>query len=332
MAADASVRWTSWRVLLGLCAFSATAVPRAHAFDTEAPRPVLLSEFACALVAEGELRELLSLELSPRPLQGPADAHAAGEFIRVSVRSFVAEAQLRVEGGHLERRQELYLDLEETIPAARARLLALTLSELVATLDMEAESVPTMPGDTPALAPPPLAFGARPARVWLGAGVVRQGTPRVIGPSLLAGSLWRLGALPLTAQGELDASWGHRTLALGELQTWKVAVTPSLALPVRVGRLVLSFAMGVRLGYVRLEGAVRAPASQLQAHMVSGPFWGPSMGASAFVPIHARWALRAALGLFYVVTPVRGLDPTGGIAYAFGGVPLEANLGACLSL
>jgi hypothetical protein len=59
---------------------------------------------------------------------------------------------------------------------------------------------------------------------------------------------------------------------------------------------------------------------------------GPFDGRLGVFSIQPRWALRAGLALSYVATPVRGLDPAGGVSYAFGGLPFEASLGACLSL
>jgi hypothetical protein len=325
-------RWEVWLGTLALCALGVGAVQPARASEVQARRPVVLDGFACDLVGERELRELFALELAPRPLWTQSDAPTASAPIRAQVRCSAAQAHLRVEDTGLERSQELDLDLEETIPEARARLLALTLSELVATLDMESLSRRSAPAEAQAQAPPPRAFAAHSGRFWLGAGVTREGRPRVFGPSLQSGLLWRLGSLPIAAQAEADASWGRRALSLGDIQTWNVAVSPSIALPVRLPRLELVFAVGVGLGYARIAGEVHDPASQLRAHVVAGPWWGPFLSAAALLPIQPRWALRAGLALSYVATPVRGLDPVGEVTYALAGLPLVASLGACLSL
>jgi hypothetical protein len=290
---------------------------------------VLLDSSACASVPAAELRHLLALELAPRRLAAPGEVAADDpRATHARIRCSSNQARLSVDG-RAGRRQELELDLQETMASARTRLLALTLSELIATLEME----------TAQTAHPPLADGqaaaptaANPVRVpeawrgqwWLGAGLAREGRPALLAPALHSGLLWYVKQLPLAFQFDLLGSRGQRALAEGRLTAWTLAGSAALLARVRTAWLDVLLGAGARLGYARLDGATRT--GSLAAGAVSGAWWGPLLHGSLMLRLHQRWGLRAALELAYVAKPVRGLDSNGGPAYALERVQLHALL------
>jgi hypothetical protein len=320
---------------LALLAFQCACIQRARA-QTPGPDgslaakpPVVLDSSACAAVPEAELRDLVALELAPRRLAAPGQLPAELRTTQASITCSENQARLRVLDSSLGRRQELELDLEETMAPARTRLLALTLSELIATLDMEVfQPADRSEADERAAEPP----GTRTPQndwhghVWLGLGLAREGRPALLAPALHGGFAWYSAQLPLALQVDVLASRGRRTVAEGSLTAWTLAGSAALLARFASAWLDVLLGGGLRLGYARLEGTTGSQAGTLSAGPLAGVWWGPLLSGSLLIHLHGRWGLRTALELAYVAKPVRGLDSQGAPAYALERLQLHALL------
>jgi hypothetical protein len=285
---------------------------------------------ACSDVAASELRALVALELAPRTVAAPGTDATFPEVTRARVRCSSGRAHLLVEEAESGRKQELELDLRETLEAARTRLVALTLAELVATLTIEPTHMAEVAQPSAAHAeraqPPPWR-----KRVWLGAGLAREGRPHILAPTLQTGLLYPVARLPIALQTELLASRGRHDVTAGSITTWSLAGSAAAATRFRVGWAELVLGVGARLGYARLEG-IAGKDNTLSGRSLSGAFWGPLLSGCAFAPLATRWGLRAGLDVVYIVMPVRGLDASGKVVYALGGLQLQANMSITLQL
>jgi hypothetical protein len=285
---------------------------------------VVLDNSACLAVPQAELRKLVALELSPRRLVAPGELDPDTPSTTARVVCSANQARLSVQDAAQGKQQELELDLEETMPAAHARLLALTLCELIATLDMEVAGS----GPEPAAAARDKRTTLDPWRGhwWLGAGIAREGSPALLAPALHSGMVWFLPRLPLALQLDLLGSHGRRTLAEGKLSSWTFSASPALTARLRSTWVDVLLGAGLRLGYARLEGSSQAAAEVAALAPVSGFWWGPLLSGSLLIRLHQRWGLRTALELAYVAKPVRGLDSQGEPAYALEHLQLHALL------
>lgn len=294
-------------------------------------RVVVLDDQACADVPRTELRELVALELAPRVLRAASDEREA-DATDVRLTCDADSARLVVQ--EVSRPpQELVLDLSSIAIAARARLIALSLAELLATADME----PITPAPEAAANEEPASprGSARQSSGWLGAGVAREGTLRVLAPSLQTGLVLNLAGLPLAVVAELDAQRGQRDVPAGRVTLWTVAGSVGPATQLVFGPLELVLGAGVRLGYARLIGETEAGQTVVTGHVVSGLWWGPTLGASGTWHLSKRVGLRAGVDFSWITRPVRGTDSTEGTegtAFELDGLLVHATLGLSLTL
>jgi len=326
-----TLRWAPvvalvWTWLLAVLAGTAAA------WDA---RIVVLDSSQCGSVSHHELRELVALELAPRVVSAPSEVPDDAAVTRAVVTCSEASARLFVRDVARQQQQELGLDLAQIAAAARARLIALALAELIATVDMEpvapARAEPQHEAPAAPASPAPGATAAR-GDWWLGAGIVREGEPRVLAPSLASGLTVSLAGLPLALLGDLALQRGERAVSAGRVTVWTVSGAPALSGQLRAGRSVLALGLGVRVGYARLVGEADAAEPAVAAHAVSGLWWGPTLGATAVLPLSARWGVRAGVDLTWVVRGVQGLDSSGAVAYRLEGLIVQATIGASLAL
>jgi len=292
-------------------------------------RVVVLDDQACDGVPRTELRELVTLELAPRLLRVPSDERDDADSTDVRLSCDAESARLVVREA-ARPPQELVLDLSSIAVAARARLIALSLAELLATADME--PIEPAPRSTANEEPASPRVPARHSSGWLAAGLAREATPRVLAPSLQTGLVLNLAGLPLALVAELDAQRGERDVPAGHVTLWTVSGSVGPATQLRAGPLELVLAAGVRLGYARMIGDTEASQTSVIGHAVSGLWWGPTLGASGTWHLTRRVGLRAGVDLSWIARPVRGTDSTEGTALELDGLLVHATLGLSLSL
>lgn len=326
------LRWAHAVALSAGCLLGRPVAAQEHAFEelSQRARIVVVDSEPCEVVPQDELRKLIALELAPRAVRShQADTDPA--LPRAHVRCSDTEAHLTVADAGRGRRQELTLDLSQIPSTARARLLALTLSELVATVELESPArtrVDAPRTEQTTITPQPR---VKRSRAWLGIGIAREGSPAMVMPSLQTGATTAISEWPLALQGELQLHGGERSVSAGDVVSWTVSGSAAIA-----GQLVPSWAelhagLGLRLGYAHLRGEASTDA-QAAGQTVSGLWWGPTAFVSAVFPVQSTWGARLGLDVSYVVRDVRGLDGTGGTSYSISGFLLQANVGISLKL
>jgi hypothetical protein len=247
----------------------------------------------CGGVSGAEVRRLVALELAPRPVLKPdslAPATTQGrlectpEGARITVSGVVSDPPLRLEVG-----------LTELAPAARPRLLALALAELIATSRHEHSQPPT--AAEPA---------ARPTRislhVWLALGAVRAAEPAVLSPALGVGAALRLDWFALAADLRVDRGERETSPAQVVLETLSLGGAPSWRAGGRSWQLLLG--PGLRAGYARMRGEARR--ADLEGQTLSGFWLGPCLAASFELAFVHRWAARIGAEAGYVTQTLRG--------------------------
>jgi hypothetical protein len=317
---------------LCLVAFAFSARARAEAPAQEGGgRAVMLDNAACAVLPAEALRELVALELAPRPLLAPDQTGAAEAAISAQLVCSGTQAALRVEDTRRGEQQELTLDLAETMPSARTRLVALAISELVASLELEAQASPAQPKPAAKSPAAPHARGSAAVEgrghAWLAAGLSRAGEPAMLGWCLHGGTLWYIAKLPLALQADVFGTRAEQTLGAGQVTAWTLSGSLSLALGLRRPWIETALGAGFRVGYASLAGRPTAEAPATAPGSVHAAWWGPVLSGSLLVPVYRRLGIRAALDLAYIAKPVRGLDATGATAYALERFALLASLG-----
>ena len=331
-----TLRWAPAAALWWITIGAQLGVPSAgaQAEVSSAPElrsePVVLDSDQCSSVARDELRELVALELAPRAVKTPSELPAGGSVTSAELRCSATRARLVVRDAARRQQQELALELTQIDPPARARLIALALAELIATVEME-PLAPARPAEPPKPAHSPSPRGAH-SSWWLGAGLTREGRPRILAPSLQSGLALSLAALPLALFSELQLQRGERTISAGRVTAWTVSGSLGLAGQLHAGPSDLTLGLGLRLGYAELVGKTGAASATLSAHNVSGLLWGPTLGASAVLPLYARWGVRAGVDLTWLARGVRGTDSGGGTAFQLDGLLVHATLGVSLRL
>jgi hypothetical protein len=309
------------------------AVAQVGAIEPEARVVALNSDQCDDVIARDELHPLIALELAPRTVRSAAHAQQSQVFTRAWVTCSDTEARLIVEDAVHGRRQQLTLDLSAIAGTARPRLVALSLSELIATVEMDAAPKPAVaapPRDQPSSIGA-LETTARNHRAWLGAGIAREGRPAMRAASLQTGFTAAIARWPAALQGALLLQRGARAVSAGDVVAWNVSGAAAMGGQLTIAWVELTLGLGLRLGYARLHGDARG-GSQVLGRTVSGLWWGPAAFVGAVLPSHTRWGVRCGLDLGYVVKDVRGLDGAGSGAYGVEGFQLHANLGVSLRL
>jgi hypothetical protein len=288
---------------------------------------VVLHTQACAGLAQVELRELIALELAPRQVITDAAAEPAGG-VRATLVCDQREARVSLHAAD-QRPQRVQLDFTEIQLAARPRLVALALSELLATAEMEQALTSSTPAEASAPTPQIQARWSARRSLWLGVGLAREGRPALLLPLGEVGFRWHLGALPLAFDAKLFGGAGERALRLGRMQAWSAGGALAVAYAPVLGPLVLGAGAGVKLGYAQLRG--RGAERRLE-RSVSGPFWGPALLLSAALALRGRWGLCAGIDLAYLLRGLEGSDDEGRRLFTYAGLQLHATLGAVVSL
>lgn len=321
---------SAFALSLGLLCAGRVAAQTGSAVDT---RATVVVENLCAVVPSGELQKLIALELAPRTVATGVPLDTRTARTRAKIECHAQQADLSATDVTRDRRQALTLDLSQTAPDARARLLALTLSELVASLELDAA-----PGavrePTRIVAAPVRTVRTRVApasRVWLGVGLAREGKPAMLMPSAQTGLLLGRARSPLALQGELQVHRGRRAVEAGDVVAWTTSGSLGVAGRWERAWAALTLGVGMRLGYARLRGEADSGAN-VAGRTVSGLWWGPVASASAVLPTRSRLGLRCGVDLGYVAREVRGHDGTGAASFALGGLQLHLNLGVSLKL
>lgn len=320
-----------WAPLLVLLfAPRAYAQERANAQERASERtPVVLHSAGCANLAQAELRELIALELAPRMVIAEADALAGTPSAHATLRCDARAAHVSLQTA-AQREHQVQLDFAEIQPAARPRLVALALSELLATADMEGQTTapPRLAAAPPARSETPAQGGPVQRSLWLAAGLAREGRPRLLAPLGQLGFRLRLGRLPLAFDTALFGAAGQRTLRIGRVQAFSFGGALAVAYAPALGPVVLGLGAGVTLGYAALRGL----GTEMAGRSVAGLVWGPTVLMNAVWSLSARWGLRAGIDLAYLLQSVEGSDPDGRRLFTFGGLSLHATLGVAVRI
>ena len=289
------------------------------------PATVRLDVPDCLGVSGDEVRRLVALELAPRLRVD------AGDGATAIVGSVTCGERVQIVIDDPERASplQLSLDLASAPEPARARLLALSIAELIATSRLERSPELERAREADAAASSePASEPARAWRVWLGPGLSRLGSPALTLLGIEGGASYTLG--PVVMLAELQARWGDADTLAAEVgvQTYSAALllSPRLSL----GAFDFTAAPGARLGHARLVG--RPERAELRGEALSGVWFGPLIGAAVQYRFTTWAAARAAFELGYVARPVRGLDEQSRRLLELDGAWASASLGAALLL
>ncbi|MET0285492.1 MAG: hypothetical protein ABW352_13515 [Polyangiales bacterium] len=260
-----------------------------------------LSIADCAGASAQAIRKLVQLELASQELVArEVSLHCEGTQARITVQT-----------------QALTLSLDETQPEARARLLALTIAELVATHRLE---------EPARVEAPPPAPPVRRSSLWLGAGALRQGSLWL--PTLVAGAAYDFGRLA----GQGDLAFEARSVGSAQASTrvrvLSLSLAPMIPLPHR--RFTFALGAGLRVGWAWLAAEARDDA--LVGRSLSGVYVAPIARGAAAYTWNARWATRLDLELGYAVKALRGLDADGVTLLKLEGLRTSATLSLSLAL
>lgn len=254
----------------------------------------------------------LSLEDCPG-----APAAATTKLVQLELAGEPAEVSLRCQGETanivVRGTSPMSLSLTATPPAARPRLLAISIAELVATSRLE--------GPTPPLALPK----PRAVSLWLEAGAAIA--PDLWSPTLLAGGSYGYRIL---AQADLALEAGRRETRAATLYARMLSLSVAPLVPVLRGRTSVALGVGMRLGWAWLSASSRREGVVGQG--LSGLYAASIARAMMAVVLHERWSLRLDLELGYVVKAVRGLDAGGEKLLELAGLRTAAALGLQLAL
>jgi hypothetical protein len=263
----------------------------------------------CHEVRGDEVRALVALELAPRlRVAGPGEPAQLVARLRCTTGSVAA---LSVEDPARPTPLQLELDLATSAPAARTRLLALSIAELIATSRLERQE-PSAPQPAPAPAPPTLPEPAQDAgddaptrlRLWLGPGLSFTGEPATALFGASAGVSYAFGWFAL--QSELQARFGKNELPDADVAVRTFSASLALAPLLTRGALELSAGAGARVGYAGLTGESRRP--EVHDGSVAGVFFGPLALCALDVDLGLPGRLRLALEAGYATHGVVGQD------------------------
>jgi len=316
------------------CASSLASAARAQSAPAGDARVVLVSVPDCMGASGQAMKDLVALELAPRMrviaqstepvLSGTVRCDDGAALVRLTV-----EDPARAEPLHVE------LDLAGAAPLARARLLALTLAELITTSQIEhgPNSANPAPSDA-AAAPQPdpdeasEASGPSALQLWLAPSVSIAGAPAT---ALLGADLGAAHALgPLLLVLDLQARFGQsdRTASEVALRSFSAGVA---VMPLLIDRSVqVSAGVGLRVGHVAMTASSRSAA--LAADDLAGVWLGPAALAALSLPLAGATALRFAFEAGYFARSVVGSDERGEERMALRGAWLSASLGLALRM
>jgi hypothetical protein len=286
---------------------------RLAAADGESVR---LSIPDCAGASGVQIAHLVALELASREnlrLDDSADG------IQASLECSDDDAVIRVVDPHRDGPLVLEMQLSQTRPEARPRLLALAIAELIATSRFEQTST----------AAQPLPVEPRyPVSLLVAAGTARAYQPGLWAPLLAAGAAYSLGSIALNADVSFDWTSHRTTDASIDARTLSLAFAPSLLLlrdPID-----WDVRLGLRAGYTWLEGEPRN--TNFDSASVSGPFLAPIAGTALRWHVSKRLSVLLSIEVGYVIVPVRGLDADGARLVELKGLRATALVGPVIAL
>jgi hypothetical protein len=325
------VSW--WLLLLATLQLSAAGV---LAQDEAASEAVFLSVADCAGAEASAITRLATLELAARGVR--AVFAADEELARVELRCAGELARIAlIEPQSVQSPWVLALSLAETRMEARARLLALTLAELVATRHLERTTERRAPAaseagaeSSPASDRAPLTAADRLAlSVGVAAGGVLGLEPRWVAPALQLMAAAFGGVFGV--QGDVEATSGARSLAEARVSARSISVALVPRLLVAAGsHWRWDVGVGIRGGLAWLGAEARSDT--LSGRTVRGLFWAPLVQSAVSFELGAGVMLRAGVELGYVAKPVRGLDATGQRLLELSGMRASALLGVSFAL
>lgn len=296
----------------------AAALGVARAQPIAADDAILLDIPDCAGVAAESVRAIVAIEVAPRPVLAPGSAGVA--TTRGTLECAGATARIVVEEEQRPEPLRLEIALAELAPAARPRLLALAIAELIATSRLgtpqptAAEVASRRPAAEvpepvePVEAEAPLGPAVPPSlQLWLALAAVREADPPVLAPAVALGAVQSWDQLAITF--DLRYERGRRTepgVRLG-YDAVSLAVGPAWRVHGRSYQLLLGAAL--RLGYASLSGSPRSDA--VDGDSVAGLWLGPCAQGVLQFQLSERWGVRVGAEVGYVARGVRGVGVMG---------------------
>jgi hypothetical protein len=264
--------------------------------------PVVVELEHCEQALEAEVRRIVGVELRATVIEA---AGAGNDVTLVIATCLGSEVGLELVEGVTGKRLGRTVALSEAAPAARARLLALAVAELVVAGRQETDDIPrtSKQGPSPsAPTPPPVADIPEPTKTGSvramadAIGVVR--TFPQSGVWLLGGGLRGLVAIsrPLYLALEVTGEWGATSRAPGQVAGRTVGGALAAGWGMERRWAFLMPWVGARVGVASLKGEP-SPGSSISSATQSGAFLGPEVGLAASLwpraPVHATVALSA---------------------------------------
>jgi len=268
---------------------------------------------ACVEVSQADARRFLAIELGALL----NDAGAAGDTTRASANCAGALVTLRVDDPITGKSLARSIDLRTTPPRARARLLALAVSELISAswTELESNPQPSIPPVERVSSPESrksalLAVEKRASRHALGLRVLALfgGQLFFTRAGLLLGGGVRVGQDRVRGFGwsaDLLAHHGSTTTSLGLVAVDTVSVGPTAIFHRNWSKVALRVGGGVRGGAVRLDGMPNAP--QVRGTSAWSGWLGPMVGAATTVTVARHLAFELSVEGGYVAVPFGGL-------------------------
>jgi hypothetical protein len=292
--------------------------------------PVITLE-GCESLSLEALRKHLSLELSTLGLPGALPG--------LTLRCRGSEALIVITAEPSQTSPSpTRVELADTAPGARERLVALAATELLAQWDRSpAPTKESQPSKPAVPSPPPeirsethSARPARPRRLELSAAgtAATLGSPRAIlggaalGARVPFGSRWSLW---------LDSRWerGKDALPLADVRWSLGSAFVGVGATARVGVLELSSGLGARAGWLSLSASAVSPN---RGQSLTAPWLGAALPLRALVRAGAVVQPFVGVEVGYVALPVRGLTSDGQSLVEHDGVWLSASLGMAFVL
>lgn len=302
----------------------------ASASETTAREGPPLSLVDCGSLSEAALAEHLSLEL--------ATLGVSATSARLTLRCEPGRVAVFLAARGDQAPVSAVIELRDTAPSARERLLALAASELVA----QAERA--HPPEPPRQAPPASVRGSRaeklprqaPSRdsrrsssgeLSAAVAVVTAGEPRSVLWGGQLGARFGLGEhTALVLDGRFER--GSDGLALADVRRTSLSGLIGASARGQTGPIELSGGLGLRAGWLSLLASPRAPH---EGGNVTAPWAGLALPMrAALISGSLRPFAAAELGI--VTLPVRGTTDDDAVLVAHRGVWLAVSLGVALRL
>jgi hypothetical protein len=289
----------------------------------------------CGALSESALREHLALELATLGL--------ADSALALRLRCDASTVVVELAEGARRYPVQARVELADTEPGARERLVALAASELVAQADRarrsDAQPAPAKPATTSRLSAPhpPLtshaarrSSAARGSRVELSAAAsaATQGEPKA--------TLW--GAA-LGARFALGRRWsfvadtryerGQKSLTLAGVSWASLSGFAGAALSANAGAVQLSAGLGLRAGWLSLSAAAVAPN---EGAGLTAPWAGVALPLRVALSLGGPVRPFAGVEAGYVTLPVRGNVDDGSALVEQRGGWLLCSLGVAVAL